>query len=508
MKRLIPLLIGLLVLLGPAPAARAEGENYATSSAVLTVLNRADAALAGADQDDIFVTFFATALGSWSRDALTPVVRALDVNVRVIDYQRDVLHQTACFRTDVALIEDKMEQTRLKLNTSLQDRNILAIIRLTDLYDYLVERKDLLLQGGIDPTLEDDGALAERMAGPASWDEHAAWQEWSGTTPEDEEPEEDEDGNERLPFCYFHTDFLPPSVAGYGCDVEAMSAIIDGLPDGHDEIKEMVEIERDGILLVQAAVMSFLSGAQTFSELATSVDNVTLGDNPSDTAVGTRTHRQREGCNPEGVPPGAVVRALRGPFRLNENESYLLLEFEDLKRRQELDRPYPKNYAPADDEIPDEEDDAAAVTPESDDRWSLFWIQSIMDHVRSSIATGGREQAKLDVSIFAMAGDSTAQMEESMENFTEAVGRLSHLATVVDGGLRGFVRDFTYFLLRTCMERECQQRLEHVARITLTDECFPYVSGAYLSDTCINSRAKKCAEKAGLPPPPEPNCPN
>ena len=198
---------------------------------------------------------------------------------------------------------------------------------------------------------------------------------------------------------------------------------------------------------------------------------------------------------------------LRGPFRLDEDESRLVLEFEDLKLRQELDRPYPQGYAPAgDDEIPDEEDDAAPSTPESDDLWSVFWMQSVVEPVRSSIATAGREQAKLEAGIYALAGDSSAQMEESMESFTEAVGRLSHLATVVDGGLRGFVRDFTYFLLRSCMERECRQRLERVARITLTSECFPYVSGAFLSDTCEDSRAKKCAEAAGLPPPPKPDC--
>ena len=63
---------------------------------------------------------------------------------------------------------------------------------------------------------------------------------------------------------------------------------------------------------------------------------------------------------------------------------------------------------------------------------------------------------------------------------------------------RSFVRDFAYFLRRSCIDRPCSQRLDRILKIVFTDECFPFVSGQFLNDTVQNPGWRRCMTAAGI----------
>jgi hypothetical protein len=44
-------------------------------------------------------------------------------------------------------------------------------------------------------------------------------------------------------------------------------------------------------------------------------------------------------------------------------------------------------------------------------------------------------------------------------------------------GLRAFVRNFAWYIRRSCIFRPCNERLEQILKLNFADSCFPYTGG-------------------------------
>src|SRR5207248_4317808 len=72
--------------------------------------------------------------------------------------------------------------------------------------------------------------------------------------------------------------------------------------------------------------------------------------------------------------------------------------------------------------------------------------------------------------LFLIAADPALTIEDALAGLRTGVGTLAKLAQrkndgTLDGTLRGFVRDFAYFLLRSCIDRPCNERRSEERRV-------------------------------------------
>ena len=119
------------------------------------------------------------------------------------------------------------------------------------------------------------------------------------------------------------------------------------------------------------------------------------------------------------------------------------------------------------------------------------------DYGKRTFKRFSERQGQLEGDIFPGSIDPQLAIRDTLSLLISSVGKLSSLARDKEG-LRGFVRDYAYFLRRTCINRPCNKRLDQILKIVFRDECFPYTNGDYLGDTAENPRWKKCAEAAKI----------
>ncbi len=462
MKRLLAPLIGILLLLAPSVSA----QTYAGTPAVAAVLDRADAGIEYAWEGNMLLNFFLNQIGEWSRDVLSAIMAPSDNTQTALARSQSLLDQTACLRMDTALIEAKMEEVRSELNRALDERNVTAVVRLADLYSFLRDRIDALDRGSTDPTYDDPGWDEPRLFEPEGTEELQDEEEADEFASSSAAPDDTE------PVCYFDTNYLPPSPEGYGCDIEAMEDILQNFPGGvNDALRRSTEIERDALEEVQEAVSLYMAGIQTLSQIGDILDG-TVTDTP--VAAEPRVHKRVLGCMEE-IPQEAIVHSLRGWFNVVPDDTGLTSRFIELRQNQEADRPDPGS------------------TQDQDDEAMMNMLRGVN---RDSTRDFSTEQAGYEARAFIMSGDAHAQVLASLKPLQKSVEKLSQLAQNMDGGLRGFLRDFAYFLLRSCLDRPCTERLNRVLRIVFSDECFPYANGAYRGDSEDNQRWEQCRDAA------------
>lgn len=492
------LIFGLSLMLAPSTAAAVEGP--ATSAYVNATLERASNGIAYAKEGSV-VDSFAVYYLPWSQSIGSAILGFIDTELRIVAAGRDVPENTACVRVDLYLLEKKMEEVRRELQTALTAKKLTTIVRLQDLAQFLNERMEQVLKGSRDPAYNDTAwnghylfdrpaeagwCCPEGVPGNACEEQTQSDCEGSGgiyrdtalqctaygcaATPEDL-------GNEKM--CPFHSDYLPPSVtAGYGCDLSALDGILARVSD--PSFTSVVQKEKEGTEAMATVFQDIITKATSFLTLQREIDSLLGRENVVTNIPPIPGHRTAEGCVPQPEQfwtQGAVEWELRGPFDFGRDETKILRAFSDLRIKQGGDRLPPVAFREA--------ENKGALD-------SLF-----DDYAKTTFKSFSERQGQLEAEIFPIAVDPERAIGDALSLLVSSVGKLSALAHDQDG-LRGFVRDYAYFLRRTCIDRPCNKRLDQILKIVFQDACFPYTNGEYLKDTPEDPRWEKCAEAAGI----------
>lgn len=498
MKKLL-LVLGILALLAPTETQAAA----AVSPYVRSVLERADKGIAKAKLPaDQVLMDLATNSVPWTGQIAATVLMLRDTKLRIVAEQRGLTENTACLHLDALLIQMKMVEVVLELKAAVSFGNFTAISRLQDLLMFLNERLEIFLGGARDPTVTDTtwyqvrsfdpdqksfcctpdaGNLCRESnvacpVGDLEFNTKAGCVAYGcfgfGTAPEPK-------------LCPFDTDYLPPSVLrGYGCDVEALEDVLKNatLPTFVDATKE----EKDALKKLQDLLKKHLDLARKYLSIEEQLNRILGRATPLLPRIPERRHTVVTGCTDQwaknidtdrdGWPDGALKWELRGPFTLERDERKILNAFEELRLKEANRRPIPSVFDPSKRKRP--KDVMAAIL--DDDGIAWFKVFS-------------RNQAVAESEIYAQSSDPHQAIREATKTLRASVAALARLARDPEG-LRGFVRDFAYYLRRSCISRPCSTRLDQILKIVFKDSCFPYTDGQYLTGTGY----EQCKKDAGL----------
>ncbi|HLD71831.1 MAG TPA: hypothetical protein VI873_04450 [Candidatus Peribacteraceae bacterium] len=501
MKRfLIP--FGLLLMLLPQLAAAAP---VAMSPYVERVLSRAQAGIDHARDGTTTIP----SMGRGARVVGAALLRLIDTKQRIIDAGKDLNENTACLHIDFFLLEDKLRAAQEELNKAYNEKNPIAIRRLQDVIAFLNERMELLLLGAREPTVLDTEWQTVRLFDPpkdvfccggipgvdqcradkrpaclargdvifSTEDQCTAYGCKAAGDPPDEK------------LCPFHTDYLPPTVTtGFGCDEETLMHILGGL---EGELQKTVAAEADGLREVTRIAEEQLQTINAFTSLEQKLA-LLLGRPPetSGPPAARKPHTAVAGC-PEAWPPdadknkdvwpdGSLKWELRSPFTIELDQRKLLNAFQELRLKEAGARPIPGEFD----------------TRARSDRTNAF-VRVFDTYGIDWFGTFSKRQGIEESEIFAQASDTHLSVARAVSRLRASVGKLSKLAHDMTG-LRGFVRDFAYYLRRSCIARPCNTRLDQVLKIIFQDSCFPYTNGEYLNGTSYET-CKREAELLGIP---------
>jgi len=487
MLRLRLLLAGLPLLLLPTLAsavdcaALSESTEPISDHYVQKVLDRADKGIAYANKSLTNDDFFPYYLPGWARQIAGTMAHVIDSRQRLTERTADLNSATACLRFDQILLECKLDDVRKALDANLERGSFFAIMQLQSLSIFLQERLAILSAGA------GDGSYAD-----VDWESQRLFDK--------EEPEPLEE-----PLCPFHSDYTPPRMTGYGCDVSVLETISSA--GGSD--MSFVTAEMEGLQKIQEEIDSFRE-ILPLLQSATSTEGAYVVSTQADhrTIIGCQEETGRcsddgkficgsdEFCAAKGAgrclrdttSPTIPKRSIRGPFSFPAAHLQLLTDFvgkridDGFSRTFQTDRARTEDLPAEDEELKNREDDIMSlISGRAGTRVSFRSISGL--------------QGRREGTIFAESTDSQLEIAESLSDMRASIGELSRLASQKTG-VRAFVVDLAYFLRRTCAFRPCQRSLEQVIRISLQDECFPYTNGQFLGDSEGNPRWKQCAMAA------------
>ncbi len=549
------LIIGVLAttaFLVPLPAAAqaaklCDGLRGATalSPYVQKVLERADAGLSFAQQGnddggDIELYWY-----SLVENAGATVLQGMDTERRITGAIQDLIDRSACLRYDALLISCKIEEVRKALNTATS-KGIGApsaekSFKLQELLLFLFNRDRYLSAGALDPWYADpdwgrvyafdaptpgfccrsgDNGLACETSDFLECNPGTFWKTADDCAYECEVAEFP-DQDPRL--CPYDSDYAMPTEGGYGCDETVMPSV--GLladeKDSLTKLRAAVEKLRSDAFGSSSSAASrppaLVGCASTFGHCSDGTNRAcqTSGDcetgascvfqkgtclnEPSvqcredrdcpDVPTGTTEDGETAQASicvlPPVSPPATVIR--RGPFSLIPDQLRLVEAFIQWNRRVGASRPFRSDLA------------AEREGGQADDEF-VDPFQFLTDQNDRSIARqAGADEGTLQGRLMPLS-DASDQLQAMLKPLREAIADFSELAAGADG-VRKFVRAFSSYLLRNCLDDPCQTDLERVWTIANTDECFPYADGSYLEDDCTEasqSRAQKCADAAGI----------
>lgn len=533
--------IGLLLSLVPLAPASATTEGCKTLQGIEPVSSYTRQVLARAKDAMLYARSakesadFSFVLPGWVRTISSTALSLISTRGVLLESGRDLSEATACLRFDLLLIECTMEDVRDALNAAIRRGSALELFRLRALLPFLAERAHTLSVGARHPFYQDaswgktydfdppkDGFCCKEERD----DTLRACTKTTRATCDNDAFFQTEDAcidhgctavNPDAPapaLCPFHTDYLPPQLSGFGCD--------------------------ESVLLPRIAHTPLAGEYQALSALTTQLESLqrsVLEDFPAKPEsqprepAEARQHLKEEGCRarigecsknadlscvkdsdcdgvtPQGIclwnntpSPGFV--ALRGPFSLFPDWLRLTDLFSRLRAAQGEAR---------------EEASSPGLRGTSSSLARLV-IGSPLEQVlrataRSVFRVWNKAKGQDEARILPATDGPTSGDGNSLSALRSAIGDLSRLAAKPDG-LRTLVTNFAFWLRRTCMDRPCNERLDTILKLALSpdQECFPYVSGLYLRDSCTSvgekSRSEKCATAAGLTLPPDffPTC--
>lgn len=472
MKR-IALIVGISISLWPM-ASHAQALPQALSPYVQDVLRRSNLGIQIASDRSGWMRFADYSLSLWLRTITSSVTELVDTQKLAVETNKALLEQSTCRRYDDLLIELQMERVRKALDEAIREKSATKILLLGRIFGFLHDRRSALTRGANDPSFIDRGYYTRQFFdtnrpgyccqkvktacvqmgvtecegnGGVHLDSIASCSDICTVTPAQLATEP--------AMCPFATDYLPPSLEGFGCDASVL-ARIEGLATTTElqRFREILSPERQALSTIETAL----------------------------TGGAARTHYSANGCLNASqlgiVKQNAIFTPLRGPFSFSVDHQRLLLQFQDLRMQQGMERQTP------------------AYLTDPDLLGGIF--SGILDREARSVLTLTQVQERQEAVSFAIGADPLLSSDVSYKKLNDSVYKLGQLASSITG-IRGFVRDFAYYLRRTCMERPCNARLDQVLKVVLADECFPYVNGKFQLDTVGNERWRKCVAQAGIP---------
>lgn len=522
LSALLPSLICLLLSSIPVSSAAMTVDDIVAippvSGYVRSVLNRANTGITqagtmttpGGPVYDIFKPW-------WILYATSAMLSTVDTRLQITMMQRDLLEATPCLHLDIIILESKIEKVRQEMHTALASKQPFRILYLQHLIRFLNRRVAHLMRGARDPLYEDSDWARKQWFDPPNpvWccpggipgntcthiDERIclhgggipfttprACQEYGCILDTTGNPTEGK-------LCPFDSNYLPPVVSGFGCDLQALPPEASAHPPTALEKTALADLilKRD----------AFVTRMLPLKTLAEEIDRM-AGIPPDYAALGrglSRTHRQVSGCL-EQMPLAKKIGALsllqtikagayetRGPFSIAKNEPWMMVRFAQLlqhwgdRRPQSKALRYPSEFPPG-------QERAVAVQREEEKPTLIKareWI------ARNLFRSWNLYHGKREAEPIAKSQDNQLQVSHSLAGMSQTIQRLGNLVQSHTGGLRLFGKSFAYYLRRSCIERPCNKRLDQVLRIIFKDSCFPYFAGRYYGSTQGHIRCKNDA---------------
>ena len=522
MRFKVSIILGSLLLSTAAYAACPEDSETAeilqlepiSSHYTKEILKRADEGLANANKFEkgVFSPFIQTFLHPiWIRMIYSSFVELIDTDLRIAQEEKNLKQHTACLNIDLLLIEAKMEQVRCELDTSitLEGVNVGKISRLIVLLRFLNERYGNLIAGFNDPSHRDTTMSMIRLFDDETtvWcavmyaieDEDsntckrmpAADCEGQGEPWPTEKACEIGLGNPAKENCPFHSDYLPPTVQGYGCDTVIMDKTAAKTATENDALKELISTRDE-----------YIHSAEKAKEIFDKINEIANKPTPDlqDFGIGhsdNREHKEEFGCmDSEGLAStiynfGGTKWEKRGPFSIEKDEPKIMREFLLQRANWGSNREHPDFAKLAlEFESVQEQDLAKEIDESLSPLTKLFrdwWY-------RMPMTNRNKEQAKRESIIVAKVSDAQMQINDVFSPVRKNAKELAELSMDLDKGGRSFTRGFAWFLRRSCIFRPCNKQLDAILKIVLEDDCYPYTDGSYIGDPDLQKICKEAAK--------------
>ncbi len=484
------------------------------------------------------------------------IVSSIDTSLRIISQQKSLRERTTCEQYDVTLLECKMEDIRDKINEALGDNNYAKAYRLQALYAFINQRIRALLLGSrnqqytdatwgerqsFDPSGQvwccvSDGYQCKKISSEDCTGEDSPFQtvqacEASGCNP----PDEPDDDSKLM--CPFSTDYFPPATDQLGCDEEVLKRI-SNYPPAEKEREQLKEIKKkvaeyreksQSLLTLEKKIKKLLglpvppdpeesssSSSSSSQSSRRAIEGCLEGECSNDKSktcsvnsdcgegntcnTGWKACKEKptqfcdtdDECGDNGPcsiqdPPAYLAWEARGRFSAVRDEPTLLTIFSNQRMRE------PREF-PDDLKLAFERSSSSSASSQADGYSILDPFRLLF---RTSLEKFSISQARDEAAYFAQGADPIYQTADALASVREASQPVMQLAGEKTG-LRALVIHFAWFLRRTCIDFPCNARLEDILRIANTDDCYPFVSGTYVKQTCNDPQWKKCVDGAKL----------
>lgn len=399
----------------------------------------------------------------WRDKIAAGFLQLVDTDLSVVKEQRRLLENTACLHMDLCLIEEEIRKVHQELLSAHAKGSVAAITYLQPLSVFLNNRFEALLVGAVNPEYKDtDTGL-----------------------------------------CPFHSDYLPVQQSGYGCDLTVLeryqSTEYKALKAEYEAIQQLVDDKKE-----------FVGDTAYMNEIQQILGTVTgeEGAVSSPGAAPTTTHKVFEGCleDAQGAQRAEVeglayagFRELRGPFSVEKDDFRIILNLLALRAQWAKIRQWPVYLQYSYEQALDE-----GQPPDPD----LLQEMSLEDFIRQYhreiyFPQWISAQAAREALMVAKSQDAQLQTAEALSPVRSPMKELALLTfgkalnageNVELRGIRGYVRNFAFFLRRSCMFRTCNERLDRIEKTIFEDDCFPYTTGKYLEDEEIHEKCLEAAE--------------
>jgi hypothetical protein len=442
------------------------------------VIERAEAGISAAnagsesplDLDFLFL--------DWLDEITGFIAEVIDTDLRLNQEQLDLRQHTACLYIDLEIIEATMTKVQCLLGEetlTTTSVNVEKIFKLHSVLMFLNERYRHLLAGGSDPLYRD-----------------GSWQI--------QQDFDARDYTKDPPMCPFHSDYLPPTVYGYGCDTETLGNYsFTPVQEENDALEQLIE-ERN----------EFIEDSQDLDELILQLNWFTGREPPDLSNFGAgldREHKEFSGCAAASTGTGTIEAGhevyrrggtrveLRGPFSFEKDEPKIVREFLQLRTLWGASRPQSKEF-----KFPSEfTNPAQRLAAETRELSFTFLDKAIRNVGRLFMHAWNMEQSKREAGIVAKASDPFLQTRQELQELRTQMAWLAQLANQKNMGGRLFTAKLGTFLRASCIDRPCNTQLENVLKVILTDDCFPFVPGDFARMTEEGDDPDaKCVQSARL----------